>query len=209
MSDSTIFGQSPAREEWKDDPIVETALRLLHAEHEQAQRHQRPAWDFPVKYPKLLGAGLTDAVLRRWLEAGLLQQRLDDFILTDEAAHQLRAGARVAEMGLAGSDEARILVPHYDEALRELRYGCRLVKRFRQGAENQELIVIRFQKLGWPRSLEDPLERDPDIDRWTRLRDTIRALNAHQKEARLLFQGDGTGYRVLWRPGTRESNRSP
>src|SRR5437016_3634184 len=81
--------------------------------------------------------GLTEEVLRLWLDAGLLQQRMDDFFLTDTAAQQLGAGVAapvLAGMVLVGKDGARILVPDYDEALRELRYGGRLVKRFRQGA---------------------------------------------------------------------------
>ncbi len=211
MSRSTSFVEGPCRGEQRtDEPISEAVLRLLYAAYEQAQRQQQPARAFPVGDATLLEAGATEELLCRWLDAGLLQQRLHGFFLTNAAAQQLGAGVAVpvlAGMVLVGKDGARLLVPDYDKALRELRYEGQLVKRLRQEAENQELVLLGFQEVGWQRALDDPLPRHPDIDPRARLRETIRRLNLNQLEARIRFSGDGTGCRVIWSPGTVEAKR--
>src|SRR5262249_13199168 len=148
----------------------------------------------------LRGAGMGEVVLRQLLDLELLAQRLEDFVLTDAGAAWVRrldlnGAAVVIEVRRA---EANRGLPCYDTERRKLRLGGWLVKRLRQRAGNQELVLLGFQEVGWARALDDPLPRDPDIDPFARLRETIRRLNQNQRDARILFQGDGTGCRVLW-----------
>ena len=90
--------------------------------------------------------------------------------------------------------------PEWDEERRELRWRGQVVKRFRQHAENQELILRAFQKAGWPVSIEDPLPWADDIDSQERLHDAIKNLNRHQRPRLLIrFRGLGSG-RILWEP---------
>ena len=92
------------------------------------------------------------------------------------------------------------LKPHWNAGTRELTLGGKLVKRFRQQAENQIAILDAFQKAGWPASIPDPLPADPDVE-GDHLHDTIQGLNRNQKEAHIIFGGDGTRGRVLWTIG--------
>ena len=61
------------------------------------------------------------------------------------------------------------------------------------------MILAAFQEEGWPRSIDDPLPPKSGISCEQRLRDTIRHLNQHQANRLIVFAGDGTGERVLWR----------
>ena len=94
------------------------------------------------------------------------------------------------------------LKPHWNPERRELTLGGKLVKRFRQPADNQIAVIEAFQLAGWPASIADPLPPDPCVVRH-QFRDTIKGLNRYQKEARIIFGGDGTKSRVLWRAGTK------
>jgi hypothetical protein len=89
-------------------------------------------------------------------------------------------------------------VPRWDAECRELRWGAALVKRFREPALNQELILAVFEEEGWPARIDDPLPNDPGCDPKQRLHDTIKRLNRHQANRLLRFRGDGSGSGVLW-----------
>ncbi len=91
-------------------------------------------------------------------------------------------------------------IPRWDEDCHELRWGAKLVKRFKEPALNQELILAAFEEDGWPRHLDDPLPNDDDIDPKQRLHDTIKRLNRHQVNRLILFRGNGSGTGVVWEP---------
>ena len=47
--------------------------------------------------------------------------------------------------------------PRWDEERRELSFGPLLVKRYRQPARDQELILTAFAEEGWPPRMDDPI----------------------------------------------------
>ena len=96
--------------------------------------------------------------------------------------------------------EGGTATPVWDRETRELSAAGRLVKRFRVPAPNQELILEAFQEEGWPPRMDNPLPPGPTADVRERLHDTIKNLNRHQVHRLLLFQGDGRGLGVRWRP---------
>ena len=89
-------------------------------------------------------------------------------------------------------------VPFYDPEVRELWFRGQLVKRFRQRAGVQELILISFQEHRWKRVIYDPLPPVKHIDPNERLHQAINNLNRGQKL--LHFVGTGTGTRIGWEP---------
>lgn len=89
--------------------------------------------------------------------------------------------------------------PVWNSARRELWFGDRLIKRFRQPSANQESVLAAFQEEGWPEKVDDPLPFLPDSAAKKRLRDTVHSLNArHVTKDILRFEMDGTGQGVLW-----------
>jgi hypothetical protein len=90
------------------------------------------------------------------------------------------------------------IVPHYDKQDRTLRWGCHVLKRFRQPSDNQELILVAAQELCWPAWFDDPLPRRTGKSPKLLLRDTIRDLNRRQTPYLIHFTGDGTGTRIGW-----------
>lgn len=90
------------------------------------------------------------------------------------------------------------LRPNWDAKRRELRVNETVVKRFRQPAQNQELILAVFEEDGWPERIDDPLPPDPVRDAKERLHDVIKKLNRAQDVPLIRFRGDGTGTGVLW-----------
>lgn len=88
--------------------------------------------------------------------------------------------------------------PEWDPERRELRVGDVVVKRFRQPAPNQELILTAFDEDGWPSRIDDPLPPDSRHDPKERLHDVIKKLNRAQAEPLIRFHGDGTGTGVMW-----------
>jgi hypothetical protein len=92
----------------------------------------------------------------------------------------------------------RALTPTWDGDRRQLWYGGRLVKQYRNPAANQELLLTAFQEDGWPARIDDPLPPSHGIDPTVRLRQVVFALNHHQASPRLRFIADGTGRGVQW-----------
>jgi hypothetical protein len=92
----------------------------------------------------------------------------------------------------------QIWVPHYDGGQRTLMVDGQVVKRFRQPAALQELILLAFEEENWPAHLADPLPGGKAIDQKRRLNGAIRNLNAKQERPLLRFHGDGTGTGILW-----------
>jgi hypothetical protein len=89
-------------------------------------------------------------------------------------------------------------VPRWDPLRRELLVDGQVVKRFRVPAPNQIAVLAAFEEEGWPPRVFGPLPPKEDQERKQRLRETIRALNHHQRPPMLRFSSDGTGQGILW-----------
>ena len=76
--------------------------------------------------------------------------------------------------------------------------GTQLIKKFRQTAETQELILLAFQEQRWRHEIDDPLPGRPDVDRKSRLYAAIENLNRYQKIPLLHFCGNGRGEAIRW-----------
>lgn len=90
------------------------------------------------------------------------------------------------------------IVPRYEKENRIFRWGCQILKHFRQPSVNQELILLAAEELSWPEWFDDPLPRQSGINPKTRLHDTIKDLNRRQTQPLVHFKGDGTGRRIGW-----------
>jgi len=88
--------------------------------------------------------------------------------------------------------------PHYDPERRTLFFSGRVVKRFRVPAENQELILLAFEELCWPRHIDDPIPVAAGIDQRKRLERALFKLNHKQQHQLLHFGANGKGTGVTW-----------
>lgn len=88
--------------------------------------------------------------------------------------------------------------PVWDGALRELRVGEQVVKRFRVPAPNQEMILRVFEEEQWPNCIDDPLPPRGDVQSKERLVSTIKSLNRCQIKKLITFHGNGNGRQVYW-----------
>ena len=89
---------------------------------------------------------------------------------------------------------SEVQTPKYDSQLRELTFGKVLLKKFKQPAENQELILQAFEEEGWPDRIDNPLPRQ------TQHSVTVRDLNRNMKSSAIRFELDGTGNGIIWKP---------
>ena len=106
-------------------------------------------------------------------------------------------------------DAASAERPRYDCELRELWLGRKLVKRFKQRAPDQHLILLAFEELGWPFRIDSPLApRSHCEDRKRRLNHAIYRLNRHQHHRLIYFRGDGTGDGVIWELWSQKETRT-
>jgi hypothetical protein len=85
------------------------------------------------------------------------------------------------------------LLPSYERCLRLFRWGRHDLKRFRQPAVNQELILSAAEEMGWPDWFDDPLPRRAGVNTKVILHDTLKDLNRRQIVPLVHFMGDGTG----------------
>ena len=91
------------------------------------------------------------------------------------------------------------VTPHWDHQRHILSVGNRMVKQFRVPSPNQEAVLHAFQREDWPPCIADPLPPvSPPQHAKVRLHDTIKCLNARQKNRLVRFRGDGQGMGVLW-----------
>ncbi len=89
--------------------------------------------------------------------------------------------------------------PRWDTEHRELSFGGKLCKKFRQPAENQTRLLDAFEESGWPTSIDDPIPPSRSGDQRQRLADTVRGLNKNSN-GMIRFELDGTGESVIWKP---------
>ncbi|HEY7427334.1 MAG TPA: hypothetical protein VH682_24080 [Gemmataceae bacterium] len=89
-------------------------------------------------------------------------------------------------------------MPCFDAALRELRVGGLVIKRFTQQSDAQELIVTAFQEEDWSPAIDDPLTGKAEQDPKQRLRRAVDNLNRRQRvpllQFRVLYQGTGVAW---------------
>lgn len=125
-----------------------------------------------------------------------------------------REGVRLARLARSAPDAASVLSPieipaglssngatprpSWDLLERTLRVGPRVVKRFRQPAANQELILSVLEEDGWPPHIDDPLPPCREMNSKVRLHQTINNLNRAQHPHLIHFIGDGKGLGVCW-----------
>jgi hypothetical protein len=92
-------------------------------------------------------------------------------------------------------------LPWWDGEEWELWWNGFLLKSFERWAANQFCVLNAFEKLGWKRSIENPLPHKPNESRrkrQQRLHDTIKFLNRKHRVLRLRFHGDGSGQNIFW-----------
>jgi hypothetical protein len=197
-----------------------SGLHLLLDAYNCAQQMVVDVWQFALELECLQQAGLTNTALRRLLVRGYLEQRIEDtrpdrsrrtfrqvgnlsllpgscFVLTEDGRKY------AAEMSPthadAGSAESGAVKPVWDDQRWELRLGQAVVKRFRQPADNQMLILAVFQEEDWPPRIDDPLPPSLEQDSKRRLQSTISNLNRLQDQPLLRFKGGGDAQSIAWR----------
>jgi hypothetical protein len=204
-------------------------LAILLEAVESAKELEHEVWDFAVEFPILRNAGLTSNNLRWLLCMGYLEQAIETtrpqatqrtfqragnlmlserscFVLTPAGMDLARGRVPVPHKHgrpsppPVSADPRPATLPRWDSERRELRWGPKLVKRFRIPALNQELILAAFEEEGWPHHLDDPLPTSSNYDAKQRLQDTIKRLNRHQVNRLIHFRGDGSGTGVTWEP---------
>jgi len=145
-------------------------------------------FEIRVQFETSLASGLSEAVLRPTGSPMNATPRIAPQHIERETEAPMKVGIVVPDVG-----------PSWNAQRRELRLNGKLVKRFRQPAVNQALILSAFEEEGWPESISDPLPGSPGVDPAARLHNAIQRLNAAQQEGRIIFERDGTGEGILWR----------
>jgi hypothetical protein len=171
-------------------------------------------WEFALEIRSLREAGLSHTHLRWLLANKLVAQGLDrseptqggrvfapvaNLSLSEAACFVLTEAGVAFALGGAAPVNAGASRPCWDDARRQLRFGLVVVKRFRQPAPNQELILQAFEEEGWPPRIDDPLAPVDDQDTKRRLHTTINNLNRSHERRLLHFHGGGDGQTVAWR----------
>jgi len=197
--------------------LAANGLRLLLEAYRCARELEENEWELAVEIRCLNDAGLTSTHLRWLLHHGYALQAAEQtplgakrrtfqpvtnlsfthttcFVLTD-------AGAAYALDHVGPCDEKPRVQeerPVWDENRRELRVGQAVVKRYRQPAANQELVLRAFQEEDWPPRIDDPLPPEAEQDPKRRLHTTISNLNRGQRGIKVHFAGGGDGESVCW-----------
>jgi hypothetical protein len=209
-----------------DDSRTEDVIRVLW-EAQRAAGAGDDVWQLAIELPALQRKGVTRVEMRQLVRCGLVHhavevtsarcrrrrfQRVSNLSIPEGSCFILSpAGVELAQRMGAGADPAAPApgpnaTPHWDG--RVLRYGDRVVKRFRVPAEDQKLILDAFQEEGWPPHIDDPLPQRPSIDAPARLRGAVYRLNHRQCNPLLLFESDGTGQGVSWQEQPAIANGS-
>ena len=178
--------------------IVHAALGVLLKPHEEAEQRGVPVWEVAATRQTLKAQGLYDGLLLRLLDQGLVIQRLGMVVLTERGAAVARGRGDPGQGLPAPHVAGALIVPFYDVAQRILWYAGRLVKRLRQQADVQEIVLRAFQRQGWPRALKNPLPKGSTIPMEARLHAVVRRLMNAQKEARIRFFRNGTKCMICW-----------
>jgi hypothetical protein len=134
------------------------------------------------------------------------------FVLTDAgeraALFSAMGGSRSA-VGSVTKDKGNRAIPdmprpRWDRTARQLLLGDHVVKRYRVPSPCQETILQVFDEAGWLPYIDDPLPPHNGEDRRIRLRNSVKALNGHQRIFLLRFTLNGNGKGVHWEPVSSE-----
>lgn len=178
----------------------------------------KDVWEFALEARGLRESGTTNTVLRWLLDMGYAVHAAEvahptewrrtfcpitNLSIPDDACFILTpAGAEFARRLLTNDPPAIAtprVVPVWDAVRRELRVREEVVKRYRQPAEAQELVLRTFEEENWPDRIYDPLPPVHAIDAKRRLHTTIVNLNRFQKRRLIHFEGGGDGESIGWR----------
>jgi hypothetical protein len=89
--------------------------------------------------------------------------------------------------------------PHYDRDRRELRVGQVVVRRFDREAWNQIEVLKRFEAVGWPQLIADPLGKIADATYAQQLKNVVFHLNHRQKPWLIVFHCRPIDRAIAWR----------
>jgi hypothetical protein len=199
---------------------VLSALELLLEGYVFAQDLQTSPWEFALDQSALVHAGCTPNALNWLCRRGYVERReprqvdprrpraarsarrsasAPTYILTAKGAEI----ARDRELGsptLSKPAPSGRRIPAWDGLRGELWFAGQLVRRFRNAASNQRVVLAAFQVQEWPDLLPDPLPPLADcVHVKQRLHDTIKNLNRCHLVACIRFFGTGAGRLVGWK----------
>jgi hypothetical protein len=206
-----------------EESQVETALRILLRADNLAHDSGCDPLEFAVELEEFHHPGVSLSILRWLVRTGQVQHVIDvtsrnakrrsfraapNLCLDNQSCFALtRNGMKFARMvlgnAIAGGDQASdrpaTELPRWDFSCNTLFLGSAVVKRFKQGACNQQLILAEFQRLGWPPRIDDPLPLSNGHNPKQKLRDTIKRLNRAQVHRLVHFFGTnrGIGWEII------------
>lgn len=178
----------------------------------------KDVWEFALEARGLRETGTTNTVLRWLLDMGYAAHAAEiphptecrrmfcpitNLSIPEDACFVLTPAGVDFARRLSASDPPAIAAPRttpvWDAVRRELRVREEVVKRYRQPAEAQEMVLCAFEEENWPDRIDDPLPPVPAIDAKRRLHATIVNLNRFQKRRLIHFEGGGDGESIGWR----------
>jgi hypothetical protein len=207
-------------------PSIRAALAQLQQARDYARDIGGDPWEFAVEIERLIAQGVTTSDLRWLAKKGYIEHASEVtgaadfarqfehrenlaftkescFLLTESAStlfQNLLLDAVVVQPAAENttSPPRPEGLPYWDADDRTLYVGRQVVKEYRVRSPNQEAVLSAFEEEQWPHYIDDPLSPMGDQNPKQRLRDTIKCLNANQKNRLIRFRGDGTGERVRW-----------
>ena len=204
------------------DQAAQTLARLYRA-YQSAIERNVDVWEFAIEISDFVDVGVSKQLMRQLSSSGWVAHRREVilpnmhsrqfqeesvhtlskqtcFVITEVGKEKYRQmmGGGMRETASASRQQGR-LRPVWDRDRRELRLGDKIVKRFRWPAEVQFAVLERFETLGWPDRISDPLPRDNNVDPKRRLHDAIKCLNQRRECELIGFHGDGTGSGIVVR----------
>lgn len=183
-------------------PQHQAAVRLLLEASEDAQRVHCPIRELAVKRRRLMLNEFPAEMLLSLGAAGLVLVDDEDVVLTPQGLAWARdLGGGIPEGAAALPAAFGFPLPFFNEKDHELWYDGGLVKRLREDAGNQAVILSAFQESMWRRCIPNPLPNDAEVDRQEQFRDAVRRLNSSQGKRHIRFSRKNTVSTVHWEEG--------
>jgi hypothetical protein len=89
--------------------------------------------------------------------------------------------------------------PCWDTRSQCLYFQAKLIKEFRQVAENQTVVLDAFEQSGWEEVIDNPLPTSPFVDRLEQLYETVKSLNRSMRRSSIHFHTVRQGTAIRWR----------